>query len=479
MGGRYRQQPVAAVVRAAARSGDSQDHQLVAPLSGRHQGRPGRRLRRLSIGRSNRRTNPTVRASTRRSGDLDGAGQRVPAAVHQSTSGVLGSKPAAAHAERHPASPTPARASIWRCCWRHAWSTSTSIPVVLLLIGSCLRRLLAIARRRTTPSSRSCTIPAEVPPIGQRRRATRRRSLRRSLRLAPDPPALRRDHGVRHLRRSRDARSDVSDLGQQLCRGDGGRTRQHAQPARVRQPARHSARAIGDAPGDAACRSSTTDERRPCRHHVTDDPSRFLSHVEACRREEDLFKGCLARRRPEERTDRRPAAAAAPRRQQLDSAIKTVSLVEENGTLYWRDGIPAASPERRRRRGRRGLDADSEGSLVLTREFQTLAPNKIIAAVGEIDRRLNQAIDESLRSRLTGAADRRPAGIVRAAGRRRLGTIYRPDAAVRARHVLERRQHAVGVHRRQMAAASGSSNARPGREEVRSRRCSSIIRRCR
>ena len=37
---------------------------------------------------------------------------------------------------------------------------------------------------------------------------------------------------------------------------------------------------------------------------------------------------------------------------------------------------------------------------MLTREFPTLAPNKIVDAVGAIDRRLNKAIDESLRSRL-------------------------------------------------------------------------------
>ncbi len=153
-------------------------------------------------------------------------------------------------------------------------------------------------------------------------------------------------------------------------------------------------------------------------YHVTDDPGRFLSHVTACRREDDLFEGLSRETAPEERTiaglrRRRRRAGNNP-----DSAIKTVSLVEENGTLYWRDGIPAASPERRRRRGRRGLDGESSGSLVLTREFETLAPNKIVAAVGKIDRRLNQAIGESLQSRLR-ALRRTPGRDVRAAGRRR------------------------------------------------------------
>ena len=35
-----------------------------------------------------------------------------------------------------------------------------------------------------------------------------------------------------------------------------------------------------------------------------------------------------------------------------DTTVKTVSLVDEDGVLYWRDGVPAAMPGRRRR-GRR------------------------------------------------------------------------------------------------------------------------------
>jgi len=41
-----------------------------------------------------------------------------------------------------------------------------------------------------------------------------------------------------------------------------------------------------------------------------------------------------------------------------------------------------------------------EGPLVLTRTFPVLAPNKIVAAVGRIDQRLNPVLDVSLRSRL-------------------------------------------------------------------------------
>ena len=131
---------------------------------------------------------------------------------------------------------------------------------------------------------------------------------------------------------------------------------------------------------------------------ATSDPARYLSHIEANRREQDLFKDLYVSADPAERT----VASLRRRRRRavnaLDSPMKSVSLVEENGTLYWRDGIPSRPVARRR--GRRGLDATSEGSLVLTKEFPTLAPNKIIAAVGAIDRRLNSAIDDSLRSRL-------------------------------------------------------------------------------
>ncbi|MGH9200874.1 MAG: esterase/lipase family protein [Vicinamibacterales bacterium] len=132
---------------------------------------------------------------------------------------------------------------------------------------------------------------------------------------------------------------------------------------------------------------------------VTADPARFLSHLEASAREENLFRDLYQVTGEEERSvaglrRRRRRAANS-----LESAMKSVSLVEENGTLYWRDGVPAR-PSSRRRRGRRGRDAARDGSLVLTREFPTLAPNKIIAAIGAIDRRLNNAIGDELQSRL-------------------------------------------------------------------------------
>lgn len=128
------------------------------------------------------------------------------------------------------------------------------------------------------------------------------------------------------------------------------------------------------------------------------DPGLFLSHIEACRREDDLFKGLYVDVEPEEQT----VASLRRRRRRavndIDSTMKVVSLVEEGGTLYWRDGIPSRPAARRR--GRRGLDATEQGALVLAKEFPTLAPNKIIAAIGAIDRRLNAAIGESLQSRL-------------------------------------------------------------------------------
>jgi pimeloyl-ACP methyl ester carboxylesterase len=143
-------------------------------------------------------------------------------------------------------------------------------------------------------------------------------------------------------------------------------------------------------------------------YYTSVDPGRFLSHVEACRREDDLFAGLSRETDPEERT----IAGLRRRRRRatngIDSVMKTVSLVEEDGTLYWRDGIPATTASRRRRGRRRGADI-TDGSLVLTREFETLAPNKIVEAVGRIDCRLNQAIRTTLQSRLR-PLQRTPAG---------------------------------------------------------------------
>jgi pimeloyl-ACP methyl ester carboxylesterase len=127
------------------------------------------------------------------------------------------------------------------------------------------------------------------------------------------------------------------------------------------------------------------------------DPGQFLSHVVEARNTEDLFAGLY-----EPRSDEDQVATLRRRRRRVsndgDSAIKSVSLVEENGTLYWRDGIPAREVSGRRQR--RGWGEQPEGTLVLPREFPVLAPNKVIAAVGMIDQRLNPAIDGSLQSRL-------------------------------------------------------------------------------
>lgn len=141
--------------------------------------------------------------------------------------------------------------------------------------------------------------------------------------------------------------------------------------------------------------------------HASADPDRYRSHIDACRRDEDLFRDLYL----DVRAGDSSIAGLRRRRRRVtnqpDSVIKTVSLVEEDGTLYWRDGIP--SRERARRRGRRGLAGPVEGSLVLTREFPTLAPNRIIAAVGTLDRHLNPAIDGLLQSRLR-VLRRTPAG---------------------------------------------------------------------
>jgi pimeloyl-ACP methyl ester carboxylesterase len=128
------------------------------------------------------------------------------------------------------------------------------------------------------------------------------------------------------------------------------------------------------------------------------DRTRFLSHIEALGQEADLFAGLYQPVDAEDETiaglrRRRRRAANEP-----DTVMKTVSLVEEDGTLYWRDGIPQ-QPSARHRRGRLRAEAP-EGALVLAREFPALAPNKVVEAIGAIDRRLNTAIDLSLRSRL-------------------------------------------------------------------------------
>jgi pimeloyl-ACP methyl ester carboxylesterase len=132
------------------------------------------------------------------------------------------------------------------------------------------------------------------------------------------------------------------------------------------------------------------------------DAGRFLSHVDATLDTTDLFSGLY-----EPGVEERATVAELRRRRRRvanspDSPMKAVSLVEENGVLFWRDGIAgsnAASRSRRRRARRRGEPASS-ASLVLVREFPVLKPNKIGAAIAAIDQRLNPAIKAELRSRL-------------------------------------------------------------------------------
>jgi len=126
--------------------------------------------------------------------------------------------------------------------------------------------------------------------------------------------------------------------------------------------------------------------------------NRFQSTVDASLQEQNLFQdfysdpgtdddiGMLRRRR------RRVANSP-------QSTVLAVTLVEEDGVLYWRDGVPGR-PVGVRRRGRRGAEPAFGGSYLMTVEFPRLAPNKVIDAIGALDRRLNKAIDTSLRSRL-------------------------------------------------------------------------------
>lgn len=124
---------------------------------------------------------------------------------------------------------------------------------------------------------------------------------------------------------------------------------------------------------------------------------RFLAQVEALRAEEGLFDEFYL-----EAEDDRSIANLRRRRRRAantpDSLIKTVSLVDEGGVLYWRDGIPTRTPRVAGRRRRAGVE--DTGELIYTKEFPVLAPNKVIDAIGALDRRLNKAIDGSLRSRL-------------------------------------------------------------------------------
>jgi hypothetical protein len=146
-----------------------------------------------------------------------------------------------------------------------------------------------------------------------------------------------------------------------------------------------------------------------------EDNINLQSHVEAAETHEDLFKNLY------ETYDEKALVSGLRRRRRratntLDNPIKTVSLIDEGGVLFWRDDIPVAPPSvldiglrRRRLRRRAGLplppvlggDAQMPDSpVVLTKTFPALKPNLIVEAVGAIDRALNPALEPTLRSRL-------------------------------------------------------------------------------
>ncbi|MFB9269640.1 esterase/lipase family protein [Bradyrhizobium erythrophlei] len=146
---------------------------------------------------------------------------------------------------------------------------------------------------------------------------------------------------------------------------------------------------------------------------TSDDVERFQAHIDAADEKRDLFKDLY-----KEFDDRKDSAAGLRRARRrasntTDATIKTVSLVQKDGVLYWCDDIPADEPKdlgmglsQRRRRRRAGLtvpdkdDPKMEPSLVLTKTFPAIEPNQIVKAVGRIDTALNPAINDTLRSRL-------------------------------------------------------------------------------
>ncbi|MGE3179354.1 MAG: hypothetical protein AB7O32_17920, partial [Vicinamibacterales bacterium] len=85
------------------------------------------------------------------------------------------------------------------------------------------------------------------------------------------------------------------------------------------------------------------------------DPGRYQSHVDAARRDEGLFEGLYVDPDPRGRTVAQLRRRRRRAANDIESVTKSVSLVEEDGTLYWRDGIPTRPAFRRR--ARRGLDA--------------------------------------------------------------------------------------------------------------------------
>jgi pimeloyl-ACP methyl ester carboxylesterase len=134
--------------------------------------------------------------------------------------------------------------------------------------------------------------------------------------------------------------------------------------------------------------------------HIFEDPTRFQSQLKALEDHKDIFRDLYVDYSEDDETvgglrRRRRRAGNTP-----ENPIKTVSLVEEDGVLFWRDGVPASGSSLRRRRARAGLAAAPDSTLVLARQFPVLAPNKVTAGIGTIDQHLNPSIPTTLRSRL-------------------------------------------------------------------------------
>ncbi len=134
---------------------------------------------------------------------------------------------------------------------------------------------------------------------------------------------------------------------------------------------------------------------------IFEDPTRFQSQLKALEDHKDIFRDLYVDYDEDEETvsglrRRRRRAGNTP-----ENPIKTVSLVEEDGVLFWRDGIPASgSSLRRSRAARADGPAAPDGALVLAKQFPVLAPNKVTAGIGTIDLHLNPSIPLTLRSRL-------------------------------------------------------------------------------
>ena len=176
--------------------------------------------------------------------------------------------------------------------------------------------------------------------------------------------------------------------------------------------------------------------------HIFEDPTRFEPQLAALEDHKDIFKGLYVEYNKDDGTvgglrRRRRRAGNTP-----ENPIKTVSLVEEDGVLFWRDGVPASgSSMMRRKRASAGLPPDPDGTLVLAKQFPVLAPNKVTEGIGTIDQHLNPWIPPTLRSRLRPLR-RQPDDKFVLDTTDVAGPICRPDAAVRAWDLLQRRQYA-------------------------------------